>query len=505
MNDELDIGQSNHQTKASRHEWHGVAVLAFIVMEMSWIALWFNLLLWSENNVYYARAFFVLGFIMMGIYYVVWRMNYLGLNLLISRAILFLLLLLSVIAGLETLDTSEGLVNFGELLRRTIYSFRAGSFAPDISIIIVFTLFVCWRAVSLASRHLQPSKAVSSFRTGILMFLGYDLLLPEGQIDPNSAFYIFLFSGLLAMSLTRIAYVGQVKSGQELPYNWGWFGGIIISIVITISVAIFLGSFPNGRLLEFIMLIFSWIGYAVLLLVGPLLWLVIQGMYWVFDHLDLERIFGLLLSAIQTVISYLEIVVNVVRSWVSNFQNNPIQTILTFLESSKPLILLGGILLVCYFIVLAMRRYHLGRRDLIDKDYDSVFVQQDLISLLKRAFRNGLERIMGEIEQGLHLQTLRRLFAAARIRRIYARLMNLSARLDNPRPPSRTPIEFLESLNQLFPTLGSELELVTTMYVRIRYGELPEQSEELEIVEQAWQRISFEGRKMIRTKPRGNK
>jgi len=92
------------------------------------------------------------------------------------------------------------------------------------------------------------------------------------------------------------------------------------------------------------------------------------------------------------------------------------------------------------------------------------------------------------------------MLAAARIRRIYARLMKLSTRLDNPRPPSRTPIEFLASLNQLFPTLGSELELITFSYVKIRYGELPEPSEEVVMVEQAWRHIAVKGREMLRAR-----
>ncbi len=506
MENELDIKQVVNESKGrlpARNHWYTLAVFAFMVMEITWIALWFNLLIYPENRIDYLRAFIVLGLVMVGIYYAVWIMNTIGLNLLVSRLILFLLLLIGAFVGLEMLSKSNGIASLGDLLRRTTASFRAGSFVPDATVIVGFTLFVSWRAVTLASRQLQPGRAVGGFRTGILLFLGYALLLPKGQIEQEGAFYLFLFSGLLAMSLTRIAYVGQVKGGHQLPYNWRWLIGIIFSILVLMSIAVFLGRVTNGQRLDYILWLFSWIGYGLMVLISPLLWFAIRGMYWVFEHINLDKILEALASAFQAIMKLIDAFAVVIRIWIFDFQRNSLQAIFSFFERSRPLIFLGSILLISIFIVLVMRRFRQGRDEFTNEDYDSLLVQQDLFKLLKDALRKGLDRMLEGIEKAFHLQAARRLLAAARIRRIYARLMKLSARLDNPRPPSCTPIEFLDSLNRLFPTLNSELEAVTFMYVKIRYGEQPEPSEEIDLVEQAWRRISQKGREMIRESRKG--
>ena len=61
------------------------------------------------------------------------------------------------------------------------------------------------------------------------------------------------------------------------------------------------------------------------------------------------------------------------------------------------------------------------------------------------------------------------------------------------RPESQTPLEFLAPLGQVFPGLSHELVAITHAYVRVRYGELPETPQELEIVEQAWSRLQVMG------------
>ncbi len=77
--------------------------------------------------------------------------------------------------------------------------------------------------------------------------------------------------------------------------------------------------------------------------------------------------------------------------------------------------------------------------------------------------------------------------------------MELSASLNNPRPAARTPLEFLPSLENLFPTLKDELGVITAAYLRVRYGELPESRDEIAAVEDAWQRIAGVGEAMLKS------
>lgn len=92
--------------------------------------------------------------------------------------------------------------------------------------------------------------------------------------------------------------------------------------------------------------------------------------------------------------------------------------------------------------------------------------------------------------------------AAARIRQIYAELMDLSARLGQARPGSQTPLEFQPALQDLFSGLAAEISTITQAYVRVRYGQVPESAQELQAVENAWSRIAKEGRQKIRMNKR---
>lgn len=490
----------NHRQNSipAANRWRTIAVLAHIAMEVSWISLWFNLLINPENRVTDQRAFIVLGAVALSVYFVIAQMNAIGLNLTVSRIVLSFLLLICTIAGLVTLQKTNGMASPAEILRRLIVSLKVSNFIPDALLSIFATLFVCWRAVSLAGRQLGPGLAVGGFRTGIVMFLTYGLLQLNRKIEPGGAFYVFLFSGLLAMSLSRIASIGHFRGGQQIRYNWRWFLGILFLILMMTGLAMLVGNFSNERRLDFIIWVFSWLGYGFVLLISPLLWFFVQGVYWVFEHLNLGKIIDALVSAYQVIISFFESALAVIRKWITHFQDNPILEIFSLIERSRPFLLLGGILIVILILVLAMKRYRSPQFELRDEDYQTLLDQQDLLNMIKAALRKGLDRIMEGLEDVFQLQTVRRLLAAARIRRIYARLMNLSARLDHPRPSSHTPNEFLGTLEKLFPAFISELKLITYVYIKVRYGELPEPSEEMEAVEKAWKRIWIAGNEMIK-------
>jgi hypothetical protein len=105
----------------------------------------------------------------------------------------------------------------------------------------------------------------------------------------------------------------------------------------------------------------------------------------------------------------------------------------------------------------------------------------------------------------LRLRQARQYLAAARIRRIYAHLLALSAKLDLPRPAARTPLEFLPSLQGLFPGLKGELSTITSAYLLVRYGELPETPEELQEVETAWHLVSASGADQLKARRRARR
>jgi hypothetical protein len=96
----------------------------------------------------------------------------------------------------------------------------------------------------------------------------------------------------------------------------------------------------------------------------------------------------------------------------------------------------------------------------------------------------------------------RQALAAARIRRIYAQLMDLAEKLGVSRPASQTPLEYLPRLQSLFPEESGNVSTITDAYLRIRYGELPELDEEVRKVTQAWKQVQANGRKKLSGLPK---
>ena len=83
--------------------------------------------------------------------------------------------------------------------------------------------------------------------------------------------------------------------------------------------------------------------------------------------------------------------------------------------------------------------------------------------------------------------------------------MDLSSKLGNPRPPAHTPLEFLLVLEDLFSEGVEEVRTITHAYLRVRYGELPESSQEVMMVESAWKRVNTLGKEALKLNSKAKK
>jgi hypothetical protein len=81
---------------------------------------------------------------------------------------------------------------------------------------------------------------------------------------------------------------------------------------------------------------------------------------------------------------------------------------------------------------------------------------------------------------------------------MYAGLMIIAAKLGNPRPPAQTPLEFLPALVKTFPEDSAGLSDLTSAYIKVRYGSLPESQEEMDQLERQWKAIKSHAEAMQR-------
>jgi hypothetical protein len=149
-----------------------------------------------------------------------------------------------------------------------------------------------------------------------------------------------------------------------------------------------------------------------------------------------------------------------------------------------------GILILIGIVLYAVWRFRKDSKPRALGEEDSISIAGSLSDYL----RSMQARARQALEGVARFNPAARLIAAARIRIIYARLLRLSARLGEPRAPAVTPIEYLDSLETIFPASRDELDLITNAYLRVRYGELPETRRQVEEVESAWGVVRRRGR-----------
>ncbi|MCK5430206.1 MAG: hypothetical protein KAI94_12075, partial [Anaerolineales bacterium] len=162
-------------TKGTRFKaWRELALFASIIMELSWAVLWYRAFIYSDDALSYGRVFLVFGGIMLFSYLVTRLMNHFDLRLILRRILFVGAILISMLVGLESLVYTHETLSVAELLSREIQNFRdVTGIIPSEFMLMLIVLFVCWRGMLLAGKHIAPENVIGGFRTGIFLFVIY--------------------------------------------------------------------------------------------------------------------------------------------------------------------------------------------------------------------------------------------------------------------------------------------------------------------------------------------
>ncbi|HSB66494.1 MAG TPA: DUF4129 domain-containing protein, partial [Anaerolineales bacterium] len=136
-----------------------------------------------------------------------------------------------------------------------------------------------------------------------------------------------------------------------------------------------------------------------------------------------------------------------------------------------------------------------SRRRLAGEQKSNVIAEnlfQRILDMLRQGWSDAIQSLVGLTD----FNRRQKLRVAARIRQVYADLMELCTLLEHPRDEAATPLEFLPELDRLFPSLQSEAAMITDAYNNVRYGLIPETRQEVEQIEAAWKKLSSTGREL---------
>lgn len=473
--------------------WREVTILALIVMELCWIVPWFRSFTPVTHAVSSARAFLILGSMLLSVHLLARWTNYAYLRMDYRRAALVVMFFVSFIVGLRTLLYGHESVSLGELINRPLRAFTDWSgVIPTEFLILLFVFLVCRRGISLAQASIGPLLVKRNFQLGIIMFVAFVFLntLATGE-TPGFLLYLFTFAGLIAMAASRIHVLSKLRGGGQSPFDRRWFLGIFLSTLVVVALAAWIAGFASFRLvfLERIFgLLFQVFAFLITILITPIIYL----LFLLVSRFQFPSDVALrLLSALEQLRTTLMQIAERL-AFRLNF--------LGWLAHLKPLLLWSVAIVLVLLVMASLTRWWIKEQAKDADERQSLLDGGNLLRLLGRSLRNGLLQIGQGLAELTRLRYGQRLLAAARIRRIYAELMDLSEALNAPRAEAQTPLEFLPILIGLFPGLEMELNTITQAYLRVRYGELPETREEVVEVETAWNHVSALGKERLSSK-----
>lgn len=474
--------------------WREMTILALIVMELSWIVPWYRSLTPATYATPVLRVFTVLAGLALVAHLVVRLMNYLYFRIDLRRLVLAVVFTVGGLVSLKTLLYLGQAVTLLDLIDRPIEAFGSWTeLIPNELVVILTSLFVCWRGLALAQTYVEPNTVRRDFQTGIFMFLAFIFIntIVTGE-TPGGLLYVFFAAALIAMSAARISAISLLRGGTVNPFDRRWFFGMVAAMLFVLGTAAFIaGLLSQGGMANIGSIFLGMFALIMVAILSP----VIFALQYFLSNLSVEPGF---VREVSRGLIEIRSAFSEVAGRFFDFLDHA--GIFGWIPAIKPLLLWSIVIVMGLLVLVGVSRWLLKEREARVEERESLVVNGGWLALLLQALQSRLQRARHSLAGVDRLRRGQRLRAAARIRRIYAELMDLSEDLGKPRNPAKTPLEFLPALNELFPALQEELAMITNAYLQVRYGELPETRQEIEDVEKAWTRLHAQGREQMSRK-----
>ena len=478
--------------------WRELAVLALMVMELSWIVPWYRSLTPATYEVTVWRVFFVLLGLLLVANLSTRLMNFLDLKIRIRQVVTLLLLVASIFIALKLLLYETEPLSFNTLFTRPFHAMSdLRGLIPDEFLVIVVVLVVYWRGLTLATKYIDPMSVRSNFYFGLGMFVAFIFIntIVTGE-TPGPMLYTFFASALIAMGAARIYTITQLRGGARNPFDLRWFLGILVTTLVIVGLAgavAWVASDRSSIIGGISGLVMGVFGAIMLVLISPLIFF-------------MERMADAMPQGSGAVQSMIE-VLDDLRSTFGEIANNlfglfNIPGLLDWVQRLKPFLLWGFVVVIFLAILFSISRWLINERRSELDEREGMIGRGDMISLLRKAVQDRLDGLGQSLFGRSRLRPGQRWLAAAKIRRIYALMMDLARQLGIPRPPASTPLEFQPTLEDMLPDVKADVGLITAAYLRVRYGEIPETSEEIQQVENAWDQVRTAGKEKQSQVPR---
>lgn len=448
--------------------WIELGVICLLGMESLWLACFYRH--FSGISLGFGLVVCFLWGIGLASHYLARGLNRLVSHLGLARLILLAWLLGCLLLALKGMVFPDQSLSLGELAASPVTAFLTEGRDAREFWTLAFTLGMVLRAIGLARRPMEHAALLFSFQFGLFALLGFGwLLAPALQSQAIFSLVGVIFLGLVSIfsykMVRRIADFGN----QVAALNTWWTRNMLV-----MALLMAFGGAALGWLLYLLAPPLMQALWALIKLLVGVLSLAIITLVQAILNIILELLRATHLSeAATSLFNRLQQFAQQVSAWSDENMRATQDPANVGLWIAFGVVVLGVGL---FFIIrrwraAAQRSLGSGRPDW----YEALpaFPQKQL------PFGTG--------------RAPRRMPAAERVRFIYSQLMDLCEKLESPRAMAVTPLEFLPALHDLFPDNIAESELITQAYLRVRYGQFPEDKDNLRLVTRAWEDLSRAG------------
>ncbi len=457
-----------------------VTHLLAALMEAMWLAPWFAIILPGARRLAPTGLLALVAANVLAALLIVRLLDSRGVWLRLRHIAFLAGFGLAVVAALGVFFVAPPAAPAFEVISDNVSVIERLSIPPFVPTLILISL-LWWRGLRLAVISPTAIRVAFGMRLGILFFFA-TALFPMGREASLTALAPFFFFGLLGISFARALALREAGSqSASFGPRWSAFmlaaaGGITL---LGLLFAALLGSLDPDLFAAVIQPILTGVVFLVTLLMTPLFLVLGTVVQWIVTQLQMAETLEELGPEIGA-----EAALGEPNQQVSGLEQlyNQFMDFLNQLGGIQMCLTVLVILIVVAMVVLTLRRRQRSAQGDPEELED---LEGDALAGLRDLFRRGREAVSGALHSVSRFGIGRDLLAALTIRRAYAQMARLSARKGFPRAASQTPYEYRGTLARAFPEGVSAVDTLTDAYVRVHYGEVPEDAAALQTVVQA--------------------
>lgn len=466
--------------------WHEISRLLQICMETTWISLWLYALIQQQVQLSAWKSFGVIAILGVTSYVLAILLKSKIQKIRVIRSIFMVWSLFCCWSVLNLLiypSTYLNPIKIGSQIWGILV--EDVQFPPHLWVIF-FTLMVIWRTAVLSRDSNNVGSTQRSYQFGMAMLLIYGLF----GINPNlpsaiPQIILFLFVGLCALGCIRLVEMSGLTGGSRTNLHKTWLVLVMIGSVVLVGIISGLNYLILAEQLVIREIVIYALAIFMTLIILPATILLLGLTYLIIIP------FNYVMKIILPIFKQLQ------EDFGINEVSVPPVAFLNRTINTKPEIAILITLLIFVIIFISIGIWNRKQRAMVIPVEEYELESGGWWKRQKNWFRRKLKDTLTEVTARMSLNNARKMWAAARIRWVYARLMDLAVRLGHPRPVAVTPREFCPILSGVLPVASEDLKLITDAYILVRYGEFPEDETEVERVLKAWKCIQVTAKPVL--------